>query len=184
MTKKLITDIINKLFGDNRKRVVVVLNRDGFLNREDVIMALQYAQINFAKGSSLDLRILWETEWKSEQEKRCVFLMVDEFEILEDIRREVEFFSFHIRSMFRFYHWDTIKNESLATLEWLYNQPQLVPLDEIRTQNIVSEYGFTVNRVDEAMLGVKQKWNELLEKPNFDKPSEWMPDVSRLYWMQ
>ena len=76
MTKKLITDIINKLFGDNRKRVVVVLNRDGFLNREDVIMALQYAQINFAKGSSLDLRILWETEWKSEQEKRCVFLMV------------------------------------------------------------------------------------------------------------
>ncbi|CEA16535.1 hypothetical protein ING2E5B_1791 [Fermentimonas caenicola] len=180
MTKKLITDIINKLFGDNRKRVVVVLNRDGFLNREDVIMALQYAQINFAKGSSLDLRILWETEWKSEQEKRCVFLMVDEFEILEDIRREVEFFSFHIRSMFRFYHWDTIKNESLATLEWLYNQPQLVPLDEIRTQNIVSEYGFTVNRVDEAMLGVKQKWNELLEKPNFDKPSEWMPDVSRL----
>lgn len=151
MTKKLIADIVNKLFGDNRKRVVVVLNRDGFFNRYDVIMALQYARVEFATGNSLDLRILWETEWKWEEEKRCIFLMKEEFDILEDIRREVEYFVFQTRTMFRFYHWDTIKNESLATLEWLYNQPQLVPLDEIRTRDMVKEYGYSVNKVDEAM---------------------------------
>lgn len=179
MAKKLITDIINKLFGDNRKRVVV-LNRDGFFNREDVIMALQYAQIKFEKGSSLDLRIIWETVWKMEHEKRCIFVMLDEFEILEDIQREIDFFSFYISSMFRFYHWDTIKNESLGTLDWLYNQPQLVPLDEIRTKYIVSEYGFTVNRVDEAMQDVIYEWIKLMLKPNYNKPSEWMPEASRL----
>ena len=75
MTKKLIADIENKLFGDNRKRWLSLLNRDGFFNRHDVIMALQYARVEFATGNSLDLRILWETEWKREEEKRCVFLM-------------------------------------------------------------------------------------------------------------
>jgi hypothetical protein len=180
MTKKLIADIVNKLFGDNRKRVVVVLNRDGFFNRYDVIMALQYARVEFATGNSLDLRILWETEWKWEEEKRCIFLMKEEFDILEDIRREVEYFVFQTRTMFRFYHWDTIKNESLATLEWLYNQPQLVPLDEIRTRDMVKEYGYSVNKVDEAMFEVRNEFEKLITKPNYNRPSEWMPAVSRL----
>ena len=180
MTKKLIADIENKLFGDNRKRVVVVLNRDGFFNRHDVIMALQYARVEFATGNSLDLRILWETEWKREEEKRCVFLMKEEFDILEDIRREVEYFVFQTRTMFRFYHWDTIKNESLATLEWLYNQPQLVPLDEIRTRDMVKEYGYSVNKVDEAMFEIRNEFEKLIVKPNYNRPSEWMPAVSRL----
>jgi len=180
MTKKLIADIITKLFDDNRRRVVVMLNRDGFFDRDDVVTALQYAQVEFAKGNSLDLRILWETNWKNSQEKKCVFLMQEEFEIMEDIRRETEFFSFQTRSMFRFYHWDTIKNESLSKLEWLYNQRQLVPLDEIKTRDIVSDYGFTENKVDEVMQGVKIDWKQLMSRPNYNKPSEWMQAASRL----
>lgn len=180
MTKNLIADIIAKLFGDNRMCVVVVQNRDGFLNRTDVVMALQYAKVEIVMGNSLDLRIIWETEWKTAQDKRCIFVMQEEFEILEDIRREVEYFSFQTRSLFRFYHWDTIKNESLATLEWLYAQPQLVPLDELKTRDMVTEYGFSVNRTDEAMLEIKLKWEQLMSKPNFNRPSEWMPEASRI----
>lgn len=180
MSKKLITDIIDKLFGNGRKSTVVVLNRDGFLGRDDVVMALQYAQVKFVKGNSLDLRVQWETEWKHDHSKKSLFLMQDEFEILEDIQQEIEFFSFQIRSMFRFYHWDTIKNESLSVLDWLYSQPQRVPLDEIKTRNIVSEYGYSVNRMDEAMLEVKSNWGKLMAKPNFNRPSDWMSQVSRL----
>ena len=180
MSKKLITDIIDKLFGNSQKSTVVVLNRDGFLERNDVVMALEYAQVEFVKGNSLDLRIQWETEWKHNQSKKLLFLMQDEFEIMEDIQQEIEYFSFQIRSMFRFYHWDTIKNESLSALEWLYSQPQLVPLDEIKTRNIVSEYGNTVNKIDEAMQEVKLNWNNLMAKPNLNRPSDWMSEASRL----
>ncbi len=180
MTKSLIADIKTKLFVNDSKHVVILFNRDCFFERDDVVLALQYSQVEFAKGNSLDLRVIWETEWKTSIDKKCVFLMQEEFEILEDISCETEFLSFQIKSMFRFYHWDTIKNESLATLEWLYNQPQLLPLDRIKTRDIVSEYASTVNRVDEAMNEIKHDLNMLMTKPNFNRPSEWLPDVSRL----
>lgn len=180
MSKKLITDIINRLFANSQRSTVVVLNRDGFLKRSDVAIALQYAQIEFVSGNSLDLRIQWETDWKHNQNKKSLFLMQEEFEIMEDIQQEVEYFSFQIRNMFRFYHWDTIKDESLSALDWLYSQSQLVPLDEIKTRNIVSEYGHSVNRTDEAMMEVKLDWKSLMAKPNFNRPSDWMSQASRL----
>lgn len=37
-----------------------------------------------------------------------------------------------------------------------------------------------MNKVDEAMFEVRNEFEKLITKPNYNRPSEWMPAVSRL----
>lgn len=181
MAFTLIEDIIKKIFSNEEKRLVIVHNSDKFLERDDVRFQLSYASIRTYLGTSLDLRILRETELNQESDMKYLFIMKERFDILDDIMQDAEFVPFQIKSFFRFYHWDTIKNEFLSALEWLYKQHQRVPLDQINTTNIISEYyDRSEERANEVFLELKLKWNSLMAKPNFNRPSVWMPEASKL----
>jgi PglZ domain. len=175
----LIQTLAERLFRPGG-RLSVVENPDRFLLRDDVRLALSYLGIKVHNGQSLDLRLLWEFDYHDETSLRYVFVKEGDFQVLPDIAAEAEEFSFSIQTIFRRYKWKVIRHCSLPQLEWLYNQPGRVPLDEPQTASILHEYDGTEEAIMEKIEQIEAEWHQLFAKFDFNRPRDWMPDASRL----
>lgn len=178
---RLLSDIINRIVGVGDKRLFVVENRDGFIvKHKDAIEAEYGSRCKVFGGTSLDLRLVRDYEMVHDSESNFIFVPSEDFTILDDIAGECERVTVNVQRFFSRYHWNTIKNLSLAELEWLYEQKQLVSLNAIETQNMVCEYRRSPDYRRNAIKEIEQDWQRISSKADFRKASDFMPALSRL----
>lgn len=183
--KNLPQGIINRLFGEySEKRLVVVQTYDEFLAREDVRMMLTYASLRIAEGDSLALRLWWETTVKEELREqsniRFVFVQREQFDVPDDIAIYADTTQFVARHIFPRYKWALIKDQSIGTLNYLYQYPGRVSIDELRTHHIIAEYQTSYEGAKEKIENIIAEWDKLFAKIKIDKPGEWLPQASAL----
>ncbi|MCM1450899.1 MAG: PglZ domain-containing protein [Clostridium sp.] len=178
---RLLADIVNRIVGVGDKRLFVVDNRDGFIMKYRQALETEYGnRCRIFGGTSLDLRIVRDYEMMLDRESRFIFVPSEDFTVLDDVAADSERVTINVQRFFARYHWNTIKNLSLAELEWLYEQKQLVSLNAIQTQNLVCEYQRSPDFKRNALKEIEQDWDRIVGKADFRKASEWMPSIARL----
>lgn len=178
---RLLSDIISRIIGISDKRLFVVENRDGFIVKHKEAIEAEYGlRCKVFGGKSLDLRLVRDYEMICDQESNFIFVPSGDFVILDDIASECERVTVNVQRFFSRYHWNTIKNLSLAELEWLYEQKQIISLNAIETQNMVYEYRHSPEYRRNAIKEIEQDWQRISSKADFRKASEFMPALSRL----
>lgn len=178
---RLLADIIDRIVGVGDKRLFVVDNRDGFIMNHREALEGEYGKSRkIYGGTSLDLRIVRDYEMVLDTESYFIFVPSEDFTLLDDVADDCERVTINVQRFFSRYHWNTIKNLSLAELEWLYEQRQLVSLNAIQTQNLVCEYQRSPDFKRNALNEIEQNWDRIVAKADFRKASEWMPALSRL----
>ena len=80
--------IYDKLFLPEGNRLVVAVNRDGYLATQDCCLALERLGVLVYSGDSLALRLVRELEMDRHPENRILFVMKDEFRIMDDVADE------------------------------------------------------------------------------------------------
>lgn len=175
------TTIAHHLFLRDDTRLVVVENPDGFLLREDVRWELSYLHIVVEQGTSLDLRILFETRYKSDCDVRFVFVKSGAFDVLPDIAAVAEQTSFVVKRIFKHYKWDVLKNATLPTLEWFLSKRFYTNLSERETADMVHEYEASYASKLEKISTVERDWRNLFSQTiDFNRPTRWMPAAAQL----
>lgn len=173
--------IAHHLFNHSDTRLVVAENPDGFLLRDDVRWELSYMHIVVEHGTSLDLRILFETRYKADKDLRFVFVKDNEFEVLPDIAAEAEQTSFAIQRIFKRYKWNVLKNATLPALEWFLGQRTYTNLSETETVCMVRDYEVSGASQMEKIDNIEREWRDMLSrKIDFNHPGLWMPTAARL----
>lgn len=179
---KLIRDIIDRLVPEGGKRIAVVFNPDGLLKSKEIKDALlDECGVDLRKGDSLDLRVLYETDFRSFPEKQFVFIKEEDFVILDDIGREVDTTTFLMRSLFRRYPWETIRKQSLSVLERLYEAEPQYQLSVEETNKLILDYSHTGESHNEAANGdIVDRFDAAVSERDFYKAGQWMPTVSKI----
>lgn len=178
---RLLADIVNRIVGVGDKRLFVVDNRDGFIMKHRQALEMEYGnRCRIFGGTSLDLRIVRDYEMIHDRESRFIFVPGEDFTVLDDVANDSERVTINVQRFFARYHWNTIKNLSLAELEWLYEQKQLVSLNAIQTRNLVCEYPRSPDFRRNTLKEIEQHWDRIVAKADFRKASEWMPSIARL----
>ena len=123
MSSKLLQHIRKQFFIEDGKRIIVLLNRDGVLCREE--FARRFKEefgIDVFAGGSLELRLLKEISAIESPDAFFLFVRSEDFDILPDMEEYVEMYDFQTKKVFANYHFDTIKNEPFEVLEKLYEE--------------------------------------------------------------
>ncbi len=172
-------NIVSRLFTAEDRRFTIVLNRDGFLLREDVQEALRFASVTVAHGMAIDLRIFVETEL-DETSGRVLFIQDEEFEVLPDIASRADVVTFQARNLFPRYHWETIRQRDYYTLRWLFEQKQILKLDAVATGFVLQQYDNSQARVDDEMRQLMTQWEAVCAKLDFHRPQRWASALSSI----
>ena len=131
MKSTLTQAIFDKLFLPEGKRLVIAVNRDGYLATQDCCLALEGLGVLVYSGDSLSLRLVRELEMDRHPESRILFVTKEDFRIMDDIAAECDKVVFQFRSFFKHYSWDKVKQLSFAQMAWLYEQNGIVDLDTL-----------------------------------------------------
>ena len=123
--------IYDKLFLPEGNRLVVAVNRDGYLATHDCCLALEELGVLVYTGDSLALRLVRELEMDRHPESRILFVTKEDFRIMDDIAAECDKVVFQFRSFFKHYSWDKVKQLSFAQMSWLYEQKGVVDIDAL-----------------------------------------------------
>ena len=179
---RLIQDIKDKLFVEDGHSIIVVLNPDGILQTPDFIDTFYAAfSIEIVVGDSLDLRVLYEL---SRHERACshhLFVMRDEFDIVGDIERNVDFISFQMRSFFRLFPWETIREQPLEILERLYDEKPIIKLSAFETLAIIQGYKESeIKDIEVKPVDLLKEFNAATSSPDFFRPGQWMGKAAEL----
>lgn len=172
--------IISELFPSESSRFVVVRNSDKLLLRDDVKWALSYENIKVYSGNNIELRILKEIIIRNNPEFRYVFVMEDDWRVMEDILAVVETVEFSAVSLFKRYHWDTIKDLSLDALEWILNRTQRTTISAAETAQVVNVYKETFEMGKEQIRAIESDWKDVAANADFNNPGLWMQQASRV----
>lgn len=175
----LARNIVNRLFTVEDRRLTIVLNRDGFLRRDDVQEALRFASVTVAQGKALDLRIFIETEL-DETAGRVLFIQDEEFEVLPDIACRAEVVTFQARNLFPRYHWETIRQRDYYSLRWLFEQKQILKLDAVATGLVLQQYDSSQARVNDEMRQLLAQWQAVVAKLDFHRPQRWASSLATI----
>lgn len=159
MDKSLIAHIVYD-FRNHSNPVLLVENNDGFLFREDVIQLCKENNIKVAQGSSIKQRVEFELR---DTNSILVLLSEDNSNYLDDIKRKATAISFFIKDYISGYHIPTISNESIHTLEVLYQTKQLVDLSKSQTIQKVKNVNSVVKKVKAIPLDLEEL-SESLDK--------------------
>ena len=100
--------IYDKLFLPEGNRLVVAVNRDGYLATHDCCLALEGLGVLVYTGDSLALRLVRELEMDRHPESRILFVTKEDFRIMDDIAAECDKVVFLFRSFFKHYSWDKV----------------------------------------------------------------------------
>ncbi|MFB0937422.1 MAG: PglZ domain-containing protein, partial [Urechidicola sp.] len=159
MDKSLIAHIVYD-FRNHSNPVLLVENNDGFLYREDVIQLCKENNIKVVIGSSIKQRVEFELR---DTNSILVLLSEDNSEYLEDIKQNSSALEFFIKDYISGYHIPTISNESIHTLEVLYQTKQLVALSKSQTIQKVKKVKSVVKKVKAIPLDLEEL-SESLDK--------------------
>ena len=179
---RLIQDIKDKLFVEDSHSIVVVLNPDGSLHTPDFADSFYAAfGIEVVVGDSLDLRVLFELSHRENAGVHHLFVMKEEFDIVGDITPCVDFLSFQMRSFFRLFPWDTIKEQPLSILERLYDEKPVLKLSPADTLTLIQHYNTPAREVaDTKPRDLIAEFTTATTEPNFFRPSQWMKNAAEL----
>lgn len=181
MSRPLLRNEIKRLlFLHDTTRLVIVENNDGFLLREDVCCELSYLHIVVARGDRLDLRVLYETRYKTEEDLLFVFVMSEAFKIAPDIAKVAELTSFVASKIFKRYKWSVLQDATIPALEWLLTQRVYTNLSEYQTSEMVREYENSSAAEQEKISNIKEEWKRIVKKADFNKPGPWIPEIAKL----
>lgn len=179
---RLIQDIRDRLVPEGSNRIVVVTNPDGLLKTRALKDALlDECGIDLRKGDSLDLRILYETDFHSFPEKQFVFVKEEDFSIIDDIERKVDTATFQMRSLFRRFPWEAIREQPLEVLERLYDDEPLYQLSVEETNELIHSYSNAGDNLNDAAYGeIVDRLEAAMSDHDFYKAGQWMPAVSKI----
>lgn len=166
--------IYDKLFLPEGKRMVVAINRDGYLTTQDCCVALAGFGVMVYSGNDLALRIVRELEMDRHLESRILFVMKDEFRIMDDIATECDKVVFQFRSFFKHYAWDKVKQLSFDQMAWLYEQNGIVDIDALVNKYELYDVTSEKSRGQIAYEDLLWNWREIAADIDFNKPTEWM----------
>ena len=181
MTSKYAQAIFDKLFVPEGKRFVVALNREQLLYTQEVCDKLEVTfavQVYF--GNALDLRVRREKWLSGEKKDYVLFVTYDDIDIMPDIANDIDYVIFQFRSFFPHYPWDIVKRLSFKQQEWLYEQPQLVDLDKLQTENLLRDSASEIGRQEDAFRKLKSEWASNCQSMDFNKPTAWMQKAAEL----
>ena len=130
---KLIKKIAQKITVDYY-RLSIVENPDGFLTQDAVRhLLIQECGIEVVVGSNLQLRIQYELHYKSDPEKRYLYVCTNRNALLADMKREAYLCSFSVSDVFPLFADKTlVRKQPYEVLDILYEQVgmQNVPMQE------------------------------------------------------
>ena len=172
--------IYDKLFLPEGNRLVVAVNRDGYLATHDCCLALEELGVLVYSGDSLALRLVRELEIDRHPESRILFVMKDEFRIMDDIAVECDKVVFQFRSFFKHYSWDKVKQLSFAQMAWLYELNGIVDLDTLVNNYELHDVASEKNRGQIAYEDLLREWREISTDIDFNKPTEWMSKAGEI----
>lgn len=172
--------IYDKLFLPEGKRMVVAVNRDGYLATQDCCVALEGLGVLVYSGDSLALRLVRELEMDRHPESKILFVMKDEFRILDDIAAECDKVILQFRSFFKHYAWDKVKQLSFAQMAWLYEQNGIVDLDAFVNKYELYDVASEKSRGQIAYENLLHDWREISADIDFNKPTEWMAKAGEI----
>ena len=101
MSSKLLQHIRKQFFVEDGKRIIVLLNRDGVLCREE--FARRFKEefgIDVLVGGSLELRLLKEISAVESPDAFFLFVRPEDFDILPDMEEYVEIYDFQTKKVF------------------------------------------------------------------------------------
>ena len=180
MKSTLTQAIFDKLFLPEGKRLVVAVNRDGYLATQDCCLALERLGVLVYSGDSLALRLVRELEMDRHPENRILFVMKDEFRIMDDVADECDKVVFQFRSFFKHYSWDKVKQLSFAQMAWLYEQNGIVDLNTLVNNYELHDVASEKSRGQIAYEDLMQDWREISTDIDFNKPTEWMSKAGEI----
>lgn len=160
--------------------MVVAINRDGCLFTEDCCVALAGLGVLVYSGNSLALRLVRELEMDRHPESRILFVMKDEFRIMDDIAAECDKVVFQFRSFFKYYAWDKVKQLSFDQMAWLYEQNEIVDLDSLVNKYGLHDVDFEKSRGQVAYEDLLRVWRKISADIDFNKPTEWMTKAGEI----
>lgn len=166
--------IYDKLFLPEGKRLVVAVNRDGYLFTQDCCVALAGLGVHVYSGNSLSMRLVRELEMDRHPESKILFVMKDEFQIMDDISAECDKVVFQFRSFFKHYAWDKVKQLSFSQMAWLYEQNGIVDIDALVNNHELHDVASEKSKGHVAYEDLLQNWHQISKEIDFNKPTEWM----------
>ena len=173
--------IFDKLFVPDGKRFVVAFNREQLLYTQEVCAKLENTfAVQVYSGNALDLRIIREKWLEGDKDGYVLFVTYDDIELLPDVAIDVDYVVFQFRSFFPHYSWDLVKRLSFKQQEWLYEQPQLVDLNKLQTERIISDSDVVLSRKENAYRQLKSDWASNCQELDFNKPTAWMQKAAEI----
>jgi hypothetical protein len=181
MPSKFAQAIFDKLFVPDGKRFVVSLNRDKMLFTQKVTSCLEGDfGVRTYYGGSLDLRIVRETVVTEEPDAFILFVMKEDFPLMEDIADDASFVNFQFRSFFPLYPWEAVKLLSFEQLDWLYAQPQFIDIGSLVKEGVLCDSAGEKPRSEEAFEDLLRDWYAAEQEIDFNRPTEWMQKASEI----
>ena len=133
--------ILIVFFKNFRKRLILLRNPDGFLDRPDIKSYLENQKILILRNSGLEYRLHLEIEMRKPGysfSKTC-FLVSSQEDVLEDIQMESDYGEFLLEKYLPEYHQSTILSCSLPELHELFRRKPLRTLTREGTEQYIRE---------------------------------------------
>ena len=137
LIKKLLEELTRRA-----NRISIIEDADGFLARPDTMKALhEQAQVTVKSVSPLELRVLFETEYRGQVGDRVWLLVKDLNSVLPDIATECYMYSFSVRDLLVSYHQKGIDtaNMTYQMLAHLYDNRTISQLNSYQTNSALKE---------------------------------------------
>lgn len=163
---KLSQHILDELL-KHSKQLLLVRNPDGFFRQEDRLKWLDAHGIKVVTGNSLKFRLFFETEFKGNNNvnKKVIFLVESDDQVLEDIRQKADYFEFQIKDHLPEFHEVVSISADMDLLDYLYDNKPLKTLGRNDSIKYVVENYY---EVDADHFGTKEatlvKWIKLYER--------------------
>ena len=117
--------------------VLLVVNPDRFLYREDVQIELEACGIRVIVDKSLEQRIAYELRNSEFKDIKHVLVRGSREQFPEDMRMSCPFHQFHIRDFIQGYNIPMVVTQTLPVLDYLQKHPQIETLNLASTETYI-----------------------------------------------
>lgn len=169
MPSKILT-VVRSHFEGYGKDAFLVTNPDKFLARNDVKLQLAQLGLRVVQKEGLELRVDFELNFKRNPSP-TIYLVTNPDQYLEDIRNACYTMSFTLSDILPEFHQNTILNEDLAKLDFLYDHKPLTKQSKRDTEEILKitvsqddrfNIHFFLSKLEEYKSQVNIDWLECI----------------------
>ncbi|MDP3461490.1 MAG: PglZ domain-containing protein [Bacteroidales bacterium] len=162
----LFTNKISELIGLKENRLTILKNNDHFLYKKEVQKELSEIGVEVVSGSSLDIRIHFELNYKANKDQYYCYLVANHEDLLEDILNEGCCKVFQLITYFPEYHAETILSCSVYELNLLFNNKPLNTLSEAQTVTYLSQCKLhEISNKDQIKNRILSELKSLIDNP-------------------